>query len=48
MITFAMALARAMSEPTSIPSQTSAQRADSDLRGSTQYMRAPLRTPLRM
>ena len=47
MITFAMALARAMSEPTSMPSHTSAHWADSLRRGSTAYMRAPLRNPFR-
>ena len=42
MMTLAIAFARAMSEPTSMPSHTSAHRADSLRRGSTQYRRAPL------
>ena len=40
------ALARAMSLPTSRPSQTSAHSADEVRRGSIAYRRAPLWTPL--
>ncbi len=47
MISRPMALARAMSDPTSIPSQTSAQAAVEVRLGSTAYIRAPLRMPLR-
>ena len=46
MISRAMALASAMSLPTSRPSQPSAHSADEVRRGSTAYSRAPLRTPL--
>jgi hypothetical protein len=45
MISRATALASAMSEPTSIPSQPSAHSADDVRRGSTAYSRAPLLTP---
>jgi hypothetical protein len=37
-----------MSEPTSIPSQVSAHSADSERRGSTVYIFAPLRMPFVM
>src|SRR5258705_6099320 len=47
MISRPIALARAMSEPTSRPSQTSAHSAELVRRGSTAYSRAPLRTPRR-
>jgi hypothetical protein len=47
MISRPIALARAMSEPTLLPSQTSAHSAVSDRRGSTTISRAPLWTPLR-
>src|SRR5256714_3133451 len=47
MISRPTAFARAMSEPTSRPSQTSAHSAELVLRGSTAYSRAPLRTPRR-
>ena len=46
MISRARALARAISDPVSIPSQTSAHSADSLRRGSTVYIFAPLRIPL--
>ena len=46
MISRAIALASAMSLPTSSPSQVSAHSADDVRRGSTAYSRAPLRTPL--
>ena len=42
MISRAIALASAMSLPTSSPSQTSAHSADDVRRGSTAYSRAPL------
>ncbi len=45
MISRAIVLDRAMSVPTWIPNQVSAQRAELVRRGSTQYRRAPLRTP---
>ncbi len=47
MISRPIALASAMSLPTSRPSQTSAHSADDVRRGSTAYRRAPLRTPRR-
>ena len=47
MISRAMALARAMSDPTSSPSQLSAHSADEVRRGSIAYRRAPLWTALR-
>ena len=47
MISRAIVFESAMSEPTSSPSQRSAQSADGVLRGSTAKSRAPLRTPLR-
>ena len=43
-----IALASAMSDPTSIPSHRSAHCAEVVLRGSTTIRRAPFRTPLRM
>ena len=46
MISRAIVLESAMSVPTFSPSQTSAQRAELVRRGSTQYSRAPLRTPV--
>ena len=45
MISRPIALASAMSEPTSRPSHTSAHCADGVRRGSTTISRAPLRTP---
>ena len=45
MISRAIALASAMSLPTSMPSQTSAHSAELVRRGSTAIKRAPLRTP---
>jgi hypothetical protein len=45
MISRPMALARAMSVPTSRPSQASAHCAVEVRRGSTEYMRAPLFNP---
>src|SRR5262249_50096003 len=47
MISRPIALARAMSEPTSRPSQVSAHSAELVRRGSTAYRRAPLRKPRR-
>ena len=47
MISRPTAFARAMSDPTSRPSQTSAHSAELVRRGSTAYRRAPLCTPLR-
>ncbi len=45
MISRAIAFARAMSVPTSMPSQRSANFDDDVRRGSTQYIRAPLSRP---
>jgi hypothetical protein len=47
MISRAIALERAMSEPTSSPSHRSAHLAELVRRGSTAIMRAPFRTPFR-
>ena len=46
MISRAIVFERAMSEPTSSPSQRSAHCAEGVRRGSTTKSRAPLRTPL--
>jgi hypothetical protein len=47
MISRATPWARAMSVPTSMPSQTSANLAEAERRGSTAHMRAPLPMPWR-
>jgi hypothetical protein len=47
MISRAMVFESAMSEPTSMPSHTSAHSAEVVRRGSTTYSLAPFRMPLR-